>query len=230
MRARNDALPERISRGSTLTEQVYDIIKKRIINGGYPVGAHLVERQLAEEFHISKTPVREALARLEKERLVDFEPGRGMRVRSLDSEEVDDILDIRELMEGFAAEKAALLCSPAQIKTLEGILARTEALPLTEIEEYKTLDEEFHEILWTVSENGTLAHLMGLLRDQIRLVMATTITLPGRRSESVDEHRRILEAIKVRDSNAAGNLARQHMRNARQAVHARLNPSEGLGR
>lgn len=218
---------ERISRGSTLTEQVYEVLKRRVLSGAYPGGTHLVERQLAQEFGISKTPVREALARLEKERLMDFEAGRGMRVRSLHPSEVDSLLEVRELLEGYAAEKAAVHADEVQVAKMAAALGEGEALPLCELEAYKLLDESFHEMIWQASHNPTLVHLMESLRDQIYLVMSTTVTLPGRRSESLQEHRQLLKAIRQRDPQAAGHHARQHMKNARRAVQERSGRPKG---
>lgn len=210
-----------ISRASTLTEQVYQVLKQRITSGAYPGGYHLVERQLAKEFGISKTPVREALARLEREGLVLFEAGRGMRVRLLDPVEVDQILELRELLEGFIAEKAAILGDASQTQMLESIVLQSEALPASNIEDYKALDEQFHKLIREMAQNKVLTNVIDSLQAQISLVMATTITLPGRRTASVKEHRDIFEAIQVKDPRAAGEYARLHMRNARRAIKQR---------
>jgi len=209
---------ERIVRASTLTEQVYRVIKQRITSGAYEGGYHLVERQLADEFGVSKTPVREALARLEREGLVVFDPGRGMRVRSLSLKEIDDILELREVIEGFIGEKAAILATEEQIARLERILTEAEDLPLTEIERYKELDGAFHELMREMAGNSVVNYAIGLLQAQISLVMSTTIALPGRRAASVREHRDIFDAIRARDPRSAGEYARIHLRNARKAL------------
>lgn len=207
-----------IIRASTLTEQVYEVLKERITSGAYPGGHHLVERSLAKEFGVSKTPVREALARLEREGLVLFEAGRGMRVRMLDPVEVDELLELRELLEGFIAEKAAIVGEDDDIRRLESIVTESEALPPSNIQDYKRLDEQFHRILREMARNRVLANVIDSLQAQISLVMATTIILPGRRAASVQEHRDIFEAIQAKDPRAAGEYARLHMRNARRAL------------
>lgn len=207
-----------ISRGSTVTEQVYELLRSRITSGLYPGGTHLVERQLAAELQVSKTPVRESLTRLEKEGLVECEPGRGMRVRSLEPAEVLDMLELREVLEGFAAEKAAGLVSAKELADLESIIDSSEHLELTDVGTYKKLDEAFHRALWRASRNRRVQDLMTLLLDQIRMVMTTTMGLPGRRIDSPIEHRRILTALKAGDSDAAGTHARAHIRNARTAL------------
>lgn len=207
-----------ILRGSTLTEQVYQLLKVRITSGEYEGGYHLVERQIANELGISKTPVREALARLEREGLVLFEAGRGMRVRSLDPVEVHNIVELREVLEGFIAEKAALLADDQQTARLESIVLESEALPLSNIDDYKTLDVKFHALIREMAQNELLSQVIDSLQALISLVMSTTITLPGRRGESVREHRDIFEAIQAKDPRAAGEYARLHMRNARRAL------------
>jgi DNA-binding GntR family transcriptional regulator len=221
-----DQIPGRILRSSTLTEQVYRLLKERIVSGGFRAGEHLVERQLAKEYDISKTPVREALARLEKEGLVEFEAGKGMRIRSLKAEDVTNILELRELLEGFAAEKAALLCTEQELDKLETVLRESQALPLSESEQYLSLDEEFHNLVWQLSHNPTLVSIMKQLRNQIRIVMSTTIRLPRRRELSLAEHQAIFDAIKARDAQAAALAARTHMHHALQAVQQHYKKEE----
>ena len=208
-----------VVRPENLTEQVYKIIKRRITSGELEGGQHLVERVLAAELKVSKTPVREALARLEREGLVVNIPGRGVVVRKLTPQEVEDILEVREVLEGLAAEKAAVAISPQELSELGSILAEGEEVAKTrDLARYKELDTEFHRIVRNASGNQKVAELMGFLEDQIRLVMVTSVTLPGRPQNSLAEHRGILEALKNRDPRLAGERAREHVRNVRRAV------------
>ncbi|MEW6226562.1 MAG: GntR family transcriptional regulator [Bacillota bacterium] len=208
-----------IVRPENLMEQVYKALKKRITAGIYPGGYHLVERKLASEFHISKTPVREALARLHREGLVVNVAGKGIIVRELGLDEVKDILEIREVLEGFLARKAAGLLSEEQLAQLRGAVKNGKAAARKgDLMEYKECDIEFHSIIRNAAGNAKACEIMKSLEDQIRLVMTTSVTLPGRFQDSLRCHQEILDALEKGDADLAEARAHEHIRNMRETV------------
>lgn len=204
---------------SSLTEQVYSVLKDWIVNRKLTGGAPLVERTLAEELNVSKTPVREAIARLEKEGLVEGSPGRTMTVRDLTRKEVEDILQLRMVLEGFAAELAARCITQTMASSLERLLEKSEvALGAEDLDRYKELDTEFHRGIRAVGGNKKLDEIMEGLENQIRIVMSTSVQLSGRARRSLAEHRAILQAIAKGDPANAGRLAQEHIVKIDEAI------------
>lgn len=214
-----DKAEDAVIRPESVTEQVYRILKSRITSGELIEGQHLVEATLAAEFGVSKTPIREALARLERDGLVDIERGKGAVVHTASIEEIRDILEVRGALEGLAAEKAALVITAEDIDELAFIISTAEtALSNSDLTRYKELDEEFHDAVMRISGNHRLMIMRTQLRDLVRLVMTTSVTLPGRPEQSIAEHKKILHALKKRDACLAGSLAREHIVRINAAV------------
>ena len=208
-----------VQRSKNLTEQVHAVIKQRITSGYYAQGDRLVERTLAEEFDVSKTPVREALAQLEREKLVIRIPDRGIEVRTLSLEEMEYILDLRALLEGFFTRKAATRMTESDLKELRDVLAEAaQAVEECNYEKYKEKDIQFHRIIRNRSGNAIAGEIMSSLEDQIHLLMTTSVHLPGRAKESILCHHEILAAIECGDADASERAARKHIENIKKAV------------
>lgn len=194
-----------------ITDQVYEIIKERIKNRSLKAGAHLVERKLAKELSVSKTPVREAMARLEKDDLV-VRSSRGMCVRLITRKEVEDILQIRMMLEGFALELIAGEPKEELVKELTKIQKRClEALEKEDLDDYKKYDDLFHNTIHQSTGNQELLKIIQGLRDRIYIVMSTSVKAPGRAKVSFQEHQSILQAIKEGDANKAIHRGREHI-------------------
>lgn len=207
----------------TLTEEVYEAIKEEILTHRLRRGARLVESRLAAQFGVSKTPVREAISRLEREGLVDFMPHHGAVVSRLSSRQVEDLLELREVLEGFAAEKASVCMSEDQLAQLAALIDRgQDALTARDLEAYKEIDLEFHRLIREASGNLKLFTVIGGLEDQIRMVMSTSVQLRGRADSSLQEHRDIFTGLASRAPEAAARAARVHIARARTAILAHL--------
>ncbi|MEA4882396.1 MAG: GntR family transcriptional regulator [Clostridia bacterium] len=212
-----------ITRPENITDQVYKAIKHRIVCGETSVGERLVESALAEELNVSKTPVREALARLASERLVERVPGKGVAVRTMSYEEVADYLEVREVLEELAAEKAAVRVTQGDIAKLESIIDESEAAGANgDLSSYSVLDSAFHSAIINMGDNIALKEIMPLLHDKIRVVMKASVALPGRFPDSVEEHRSVLRALAAGDPREAGKQMREHITSTRAAVVERL--------
>lgn len=212
-----------ITRPDSITDQVYKALKRRIVNGEIDEGERLVEDTLAEELGVSKTPVREALARLASERLVERFPGRGAVVRTISYEEVADFLEIREVLEELATQKAAARVTQEDIMKLQSILGESEKAGAEgNPNHYSALDLAFHRTIIDMGDSTALQEIIPLLHDKIHAVMKASVTLPGRFAESIQEHTMILEALIVGDPQVAGVKMREHIKSTRAAVMHRL--------
>lgn len=195
-------------------DHLYERLRAAILDGDFRPGAVLAETQLAEQFGTSRTPVREALSRLEQDAIV-YRVGRQLRVRPTTPEEVLEIYDCRTVLEGMAAQWAARMRSDYDIALLEGALRRMESLTDFTPHNMSLTNQDFHVALWRASHNATLFDLLERLEAHIRRYPEPTVSQPGRWGRAVDEHRAILTAIKDGEADHAHELSSSHMRAAR---------------
>jgi DNA-binding GntR family transcriptional regulator len=201
--------------GRTDAQSVYQELRTEILAGGLPPGSPLREVSLAERFGVSRTPVREALRRLEQDRLL--QPGvRGMVVRPVDPAEVVQVYDMRVLLEAEAAGGAAHARGPADLARLEGLVARDRGLPDPDDATRIRTNLEFHSALWEATHNPVLVDL--LQRLSLHLVHAphSTLSVEGRWDTALSEHAALVDAVRDRDEDTARSIARNHMATARE--------------
>lgn len=205
------------------TEQIYRLLRSRILEGKLAPGSRLIERKLAEELNVSKTPVREALVRLSKDGLLDGESHRGFWVAELTGEEAREIYDLREMLEGFAAREAAKKINQQGCTKLASFVEEFEVYyNQRNLTSYNDTDIRFHNFLIEISSNQRLYHLVSHLRAQSRLLMATSVNFPGRATASLSEHKKIIEAVVDHNEDLAEKYAREHIRSVRKAALNRL--------
>jgi len=221
------ATPRRIgTEHSPLRDKVADEIRAAIHSGQFKPGDRLVEERLAEEFGVSRNPVREAIRTLASEGLIEVTARRGAVVASLSPQEVEELLEVRATLEGANARLAARRRDPEVLELLKDILARgSAAIAAKRIEDLPALNDAFHEHLAQAGHNRVLVDLMKTLRDRsaplfhgIRLEFAT---------ESWAEHASILRAVIAGDAELASLLAYRHVLNAgtRRPVEEREDPA-----
>jgi len=204
---------------SSKTEKVYDLLVESIIKQRLSPGERLVERSLAERLGVSKTPVREALNRLKKEGLAEGTPYSGFFVARISPEDMEEIYELREVLEGLAAREATRKINEEQIKELNSIIQSFEnCIRKKELEDYSSLDLKFHNLLAAISKNGRLFQTMQLLRNQTRILMSTSVVLPERVEASLKEHKKIMDAIVSHKPDLAEEFARKHIRNVKRTV------------
>lgn len=205
-----------------ITDQVYSILKERIKDHSLPAGEHLVERRLARELKVSKTPVREAIAKLEKDGLV-IKTGRGMVVRRITRKEVEDILQIRMMIEAWALGILAEDPPQGLIEALLEIQKDCErALERDDLEEYKRYDHLFHNAIYEATGNKEILKIIQGLRDRIYIVMSTSVRVPGRAEISFKEHKMILEAMENRDPKRAIQYGKKHIFQVQEIMEKEL--------
>jgi len=197
-------------------ERVYRAIKEAILSGELPANSRLVELALANQFGVSRTPVREALKRLIAEHLAILDPVRGMVVRGIDTQEIDDAYTLREVLDGLAARLAAQRISPedlARLRTIMELMA--EAVERGREDTLVELNLRFHELLLDASGNERLRQLSRSLSDLVRLYSAKAFRSQERDRDVLAEHAAIVDALQRRDPDGAEHAARLHMVEAR---------------
>jgi DNA-binding GntR family transcriptional regulator len=199
--------------------ELYDWLRAAILSGELRPHERLVETSIAELASVSRTPVREALHKLEVDGLVGEGESGGLEVLGFSLDELADLCAVRETLEGMATELAAVSRSELEIATLRSIVdAEEEALDRGDDDETITyrveLNHSFHETLWRASRNRYLADELKHLRSLIERLQDTTLRRGERRRRAIAEHRAIVDALEARDAATAGSLARTHFRNA----------------
>ena len=205
--------------GSPRAQALYEHLREEILSGSLPPGFRLTEQDVAHAAKVSRTPVREALQRLEGDGLVADLNGRGLEVRGVSPEDLAELCAVREVLEGMAGELAARAASPVEVAAIESILeAEVAALESGEgAEAHVRLNNAFHAAVWRASRNRHLASVLLGLRDRISRMQETTLADEGRREQALKEHRAIVDAIAEHDAEEAGELARVHFRTAMAA-------------
>jgi DNA-binding GntR family transcriptional regulator len=197
-----------------MATSLYDQFREAILTGRFEPGQLLSENALAAEFGKSRTPVREALHRLEIENLVERVP-RGMRVRASSPEEILDIYEVRITLEGAAAKAAAERATEldrTRLRSAQQAMVDVEDSP----EARAAANRRFHEAVWTASHNPTLADLLHRLNVHLVRYPTTTLTHGDRWEAVLREHEELLDAIEAHDGEAARRIAEHHMFGARE--------------
>ncbi len=208
---------------TTLSREAYRALRTAILDRRFPPGAKLVVRVLAEDLGLSPTPIKEALAALEREGLVVAVPHRGYHVPRIALQDVEELYALREVVEGLAARLAAQQATERVHAQLNRLLARQRTCAGTgDVERYGDLDLAFHRCLREAAGSGRLARVAEAFDGQIRMLISTSAKLPGRLPASLREHVAIARAVRAEDAAAAEAAMRHHVRQARVALRAHL--------
>ncbi|MHB8172417.1 MAG: GntR family transcriptional regulator [Thermincolia bacterium] len=222
-------VPVKLDNYKPLREIVFESLREAIINGNLKPGERMMEIQLAEEMGVSRTPVREAIRKLELEGFVVMVPRKGAYVASISIKDIADVFEIRAALESLAAGLAAERITEDELESMERSLVRVaEATEANDLESLINMDTDFHEILYKASRNERLVQIISNLREQIQRFRTTSLAHPGRMKVALEEHKQIVEAISQRDVEAARNLAREHIENAENSMLESIRQHEGL--
>jgi DNA-binding GntR family transcriptional regulator len=200
-----------------LRDRIHDRLRTAIISGEMPPGTPVIEAELATRLGASRTPVREALRRLEAEGLLEPRGLRGSVVRALASDEVDCIFEIREALESLAARRAARTIGEPDLRKLTHFLERMRA-SIDDANEMERHDTAFHDVILAVANGDRLKRMLTELREELIAYRFLSLNDEERRHATVAEHEAILEALRAHDQNAAASRTAAHIANARMAV------------
>jgi DNA-binding GntR family transcriptional regulator len=201
-----------VSPRKSVTDLIAENLREAILSQTLPGGTPLIEKQLAEEFEVSKTPVREALLRLAQTGLVDFAHAKGATVHQLSFAEMQDVLEMRYILEPLALKQSAPKLTGDDIKTLEQLLA-SAAKPQVQqnLGKLSEVNNSFHNILYSRAENVLLLKWLNDLNDRRRLISVVGWKTQNRSSEELKEHRVILQAIKTKNVVLAAKQLEHHI-------------------
>jgi DNA-binding GntR family transcriptional regulator len=202
-------------RGSIVQSDVYDRLRGEIVTGEFEPGAPLGEEALAQRHGTSRTPVREALRRLEQDGLVE-RGARGMRVRVRSPEEILEIYEVRIPLEATVAAAAAQRRTELDLIRIRAAQTAMDGAGDSEPAAMAAANRAVHEAIWAAGHNGTLIDLLVRLNNHLTRYPATTLAVPGRWAEARKEHEAIIAAITDRDGDRASGLAAAHMSRARE--------------
>jgi DNA-binding GntR family transcriptional regulator len=188
------------------------LLRRLIMRGELAPGERLVEERLGQQLGLSRTPIREALHRLEQEGLLLKRPRGGYEVRPLTPEEVEEAVGVRGVLEGYAGELAARRAPPKVIKELERNLEQFEdALARQDESRLVELNTRYHELLYQAASSTLLHHMLSELQEEVERISRAIMMNMQAGHWSVNDHRAVVEAIKAGDAKNAGQLCREHV-------------------
>lgn len=198
---------------------VYDNLRSAILQGNMKPGERIVEKECAERYHISRTPVREALRKLEIEGLVQYIPRKGVVVKSINAAEIAEIYAIRIALECLAIESAVEHISTEDIAKLEYLTER-----MKQHEESGRMDElldacnEFNKVLLQAAGMPRLIAMINSQKDSLQRYREITLSEDVRRTKAINEHKDILQAVIDKDKERAVKYVKMHLEGARLAL------------
>lgn len=197
---------------SSLTDEIVDIIRDRILKGEYRIGEKIKENQIATEFKVSRTPIREAFKQLELEGLIDYIPNRGCFAKGFTREDIEDIYAVRKALEIMAVEWAVSRISDQQIEALkeqrelmEFYTARKDSDKVLE------LNSAYHDIIYDAAGSRFMAQILRSYKEYIEQTRKVILYEQAYLEEILQEHKVILEAIIARDAECAKAAMADHL-------------------
>lgn len=198
---------------------IYEAIKDKIISGELSHATPIVEKKLALEYQCSRTPIREALRKLEQDGLVKIIPRKGVFVSQITITDIEEIFVIREALEGISTRIATGIISNHNIKILHAIAEKADY-------EFKEGDNEgsfqsgneLHDIILKIAGNNRIIKTISTIKDQIQRMHLMAKTIPGRLEKSNFEHSEIIKAMELRDIELAELKMREHIRSTKESL------------
>lgn len=203
-----------------LRDVIFETLRKAIVSGDIKPGERLMEVSLANQMGVSRTPVREAIRRLEAEGLVTMTPRKGTHVAELSVKDIMDVLEVRTVLDKLATDLAAKRMQPSQLKALENVHKQYIAcVEKNNIEGAIKKDIEFHDLIYAASGNPRLVAVAGSLREHVYRFRVIYMSGGDPIAENVlNEHEEILAALKEANNNLASDLAEKHIRNQMETI------------
>lgn len=202
-----------------LRDVIFETLRKAIVSGDIKPGERLMEVSLADQMGVSRTPVREAIRRLEAEGLVTMTPRKGTHVSELSVKDIMDVLEIRTVLDKLATDLAAKRMQPVQLKALESVHKQyISCVEKENMEGAVKKDVEFHDLIYAASGNPRLVAVAGSLREHVYRFRVIYMSGNLIAENVLNEHEEILAALKEAQNNIASDLAEKHIRNQMETI------------
>ena len=203
---------------SPIREEVFTMLREAILTGELRPGDRLIERELAEQLGVSRTPVREAIRKLELERLVTHIPRKGVIVSEISREDVVEIFDIRASLEGLIARQAAVRITLQGVNELQSALEPMDAaIANQELQRLNDLHEQFNDTVYQAADSPRLLEMINSLTDYVSRFTKVGYQSPGRLRDAQNEHRELVVSIANRDEDRAEQIAKLHIQKSKEA-------------
>jgi DNA-binding GntR family transcriptional regulator len=219
--ATRENAPEAIRRGAPppshrgrKKQPLYEAMRDSIMAGEFEPGEPLIELSLADWYGVSRTPIREAMTRLEQDGLL-ARTDRGLAVPNRTPEDVLDLYDTRIALEATAARTAADRRTSHDVMELHRLANVVSAIPASAAKEMAASNTQFHRAIWKASRNNSLIDLLERLNMHLGRYPETTLSFPGRRERANEQHQRLVAAIEARHIEAAAAIATEHFTESR---------------
>jgi len=197
---------------SNIRDNTLRVLREAILDGNLKPGERLIERDIAEKLGISRTPVREAIRKLELEGLVNQVPGKGVVVAKISFEEVIEIYNIRAVLEGLAAKLAAEKINLQIRNKLKMLISEMEIAIINDNQDKMSrLNTEFNEVIYKCAQSPRLYQMLSNMSEYVEKFAKAGYKFPGRISEATKEHEQIAEAIIDRNGSLAQQFAIDHI-------------------
>ncbi len=211
-----------------LREVIFNSLREAIIIGELRPGERLMEVQLAEKMGVSRTPVREAIRKLELEGLVDMIPRKGAHVAELSIKDIMDVLEVRASLDGLATSLAAERITDDELKELKHINGQFASyIEKENLNGSIKKDVEFHDIIYKASRNDKLISIINNLREQVQRFRVIYLKEYNDSKNLIKEHNDIYEAVSSRSMENARNIAKTHIMNQESTILSTLKMQKG---
>lgn len=212
-----------VRKGRFLREQVYKSLKGNILNGELSPNTRLIEEKLADEMGTSRTPVREAIQKLEKEGLIKKLPRGGFIVSEITDEDIDEVFGIRGILEGYAGYLATLKAGVEDIEALEEIVRKEEeCMKDHNMDEIVRLNTEFHDRLYRTAKSERLYNIINDLRDFIYRFRKIIFRFTGMAEISIQDHKDMIRLMKSKKASRVESLIRRHITRGKNLIKKNL--------
>ena len=211
----------------SIADQIFEQLQDEILSGKYKKGEILSEAKLSEELGVSRTPIREAVRRLEQERILD-ETGRGIVVVGISAEDMLDMYDIRIQLEGRAAARAAKNVTDEQLNEMQEVIDLQKFYTdkpgdvSNKSNNIRDMDSSFHELLYRASGSVVFHDTLSNIHKKILKFRKASVSDKSRAEQSYEEHLAILDALRLHEPELARSRTVQHIINARDNIKKRL--------
>jgi len=207
----------------TVRDAAFERLRNAILKGHFKPGERLVESQIAEEMGISRTPIREAIRRLETEKLVVNLPRKGVVVAPLDMSQVKEIFAIRAALEGLAVKLAMENFNHEIIKEMEDILKEMQkGIKSQDLDQIVECNTRFHDCIIKTAGSSKLFEMLQNIKEQIQRFRHSSLSVEGRPQIALEEHICILNHIKEKNTTNAQKMMEQHIENAGKALSEKI--------
>jgi DNA-binding GntR family transcriptional regulator len=203
----------------SLRGKIYNAIRENILSGKYVPGEGLIEKRLAEDLNVSRTPIREALRQLELEGLVESIPNKGVTVKGISNKDMEDIYQIRMVLEGLAAKWAIEQITEEEVKKLSESYELMEFYTSkADIDAISRLNTEFHDIIYSATKSVVLQHILKDFQIYVKWARHESLSSLGRKETALKEHLAILNAFKERNAKNAEKSLTLHVENSSKNI------------